>query len=235
MTAWTFQLHALNGTRRLVRSADVPEAATLLKMLVSLFAIVNPIGTAPLYLGMTGSFSNDERKKIAKNAAFTCAIVLFIVALVGQWMLALFGISVASFRVIGGIVFLLMAIDMLNVRPSRTKMTPEEESEATEVGERRQLAIVPLGVPMLAGPGAISTILLYSNENPDVAWRLTVYGVIAVVCFASWLVLAGAAPLGRLLGTTGINILTRLMGLIVGAIGAESLTAGLRALMPGLG
>lgn len=211
------------------------EAAAILKMLVSLFAIVNPIGTAPLYLGMTGNMTEGERAGIARSAAITCAIVLLVTATLGQWTLTLFGISVGSFRVIGGIVFLLMAIDMLNVRPSRTKVTPEEESEAAEVGERRQIAFVPLGVPMLAGPGAISTVLLYANESPQVTSRLVVYPVILGTCLATWIVLALAGPLGRLLGTTGINILTRLMGLIVGAIGAESLAAGLKALMPGLG
>ncbi len=201
-------------------------------MLVSLVAIVNPIGTAPLFVGMTEDYTPAERSKLAQLASITCLAVLLVVATFGQAILSLFGISVASFRVIGGIVFLLMAIDMLNVRPSRTRVTPEEESECVD---RRQIGFVPLGVPMLAGPGAISTVLLYGNEGSGVMWRAVVYAVVVASCVITWVVLASAGPLSRVLGTTGTNILTRLMGLVVGAIGAESLAAGLKALMPGLG
>lgn len=201
-------------------------------MLVSLFAVVNPIGTAPVFLGMTGDYSQAERRRIVLLAALTCTIALFVSALAGEQILSVFGISVASFRVVGGILFLFMAMDMLNVRPSRTKVTPEEKSEAAD---RRQIAFVPLGIPMLAGPGAISTVLLYMNETRDGGGKAAVYAVIGGVGLLVWLALLLAAPLGRLLGTTGTNILTRLMGLIVGAIGVEYLVGGLKVLLPGLG
>ncbi|MBI5705617.1 MAG: NAAT family transporter [Armatimonadetes bacterium] len=204
---------------------------TLLKMLVSLFAVVNPIGTAPLFLGMTGDFPT-ERGRTARLAALTCTIALLVSAAAGEQILSLFGISVASFRVIGGILFLFMAMDMLNVRPSRTKVTPEEETEAAD---RRQIAFVPLGIPMLAGPGAISTVLLYMNEGRDTGQKAMVYIVILSTGLLVWMAMSLAAPLGKLLGTTGTNILTRLMGLIVGAIGVEYLVGGLKQLLPGLG
>lgn len=210
----------------------LPELGAVLKMLISLFAVVNPIGTTPMFLAMT----EDEpalRKRTSRLAAITCTVALAVSALAGEQILSVFGISVSSFRVVGGILFLYMAMDMLNVRPSRTKYTPEERSEAADRG---QIAFVPLGIPMLAGPGAISTVLLYMNETKDTTGqKLLVFGVIAVTGLLVWIALSLASPLGKLLGTTGTNILTRLMGLIVGAIGVEYLVGGLKQLLPGLG
>jgi multiple antibiotic resistance protein len=210
---------------------DVPEASVILKMVVSLFAVVNPLGSAPLYLSMTANFTPAERGRIANTAAITCAITLCIAAVAGEQVLNAFGISVGSFRVIGGLMFLLMAIDMLNVRPSRLRHTPEEQMEAAD---RRQVAFVPLGIPMLAGPGAISTVLLYWNEQEAAAGKSAVIAVVLAIGLACWAILRGAAPIGRLLGTTGINILIRLMGLIVGALGVEYVVAGLKQMIPGL-
>lgn len=207
--------------------------ADILRMFITLFIVVNPVGAAPLFLSLTARSAPAECNRIAARAGVTTALLLLGTLLVGTWVLQLFSISVASFRVIGGILFLLMSLDMLGAKPRSAKITPEEEHEAEG---RADPAIVPLGTPMLAGPGAISTVILYSNSlaQPPIVWSryLALVGLIAVVGVLSWLTLRLAGPIGRVLGTTGVNVLTRLMGVVMGAIAVEYMVKGLRELLP---
>lgn len=200
----------------------------VIKLMVGLFVIVDPIGSATLFLALTDAH-HEYRPRVVRTSVLTMFVVLVTAAFVGRFVLQLFGISVESFKVIGGILFLLTSLDMLNASPSRTKHTPEEDMEAES---RREFAVVPLGVPILAGPGAISWVLIEMARAPDTAAQGIVLGVIVVCSVATAVVLLLASALAQFLGTTGRNILTRLMGLVVGALAVEFIVSGLRAMVP---
>jgi multiple antibiotic resistance protein len=197
----------------------------------ALFVIADPIGAVPIFISLTTSQTQCERKRTAKNVAVTVAIVLVVSIFAGQPLLAFFGISLPSFRVGGGILILLMAIAMMQARPSGTQRTPEETEEAAT---KEEVAVVPLGIPLVAGPGAISTIIIYAHQAPT--WFDTVFLVFAsiLVAVSVWVALRLADPIRKLLGKTGINIVTRLFGLILAAVAVEFMAGGLGQLLPGL-
>jgi multiple antibiotic resistance protein len=202
-----------------------------LKQLLTLFVIVDPIGTIPLFLSLTAAHARSERNRIAGRAAVGVVLILLGSAVMGRAVLLLFNISVASFRVGGGIFILLMAIDMVNAQPNRSRGTPEEKEEAEA---KEDIAIVPLAIPLLAGPGAISTVILYTEGGWAGLRFPSLLLAILLVGLACWLSMKLAIPIGSRLGTTGIHTLTRLMGLILAAVAIEFITGGIRSLLPGL-
>ena len=197
----------------------------------ALFVIADPIATIPIFINLTTGQSREERIRTAHVTAITVGAVLVSSIFLGQPLLQLFGIRIASFRVGGGILILLMAISMLNARLSRTVGTPEEMQEGSE---KEDPAVVPLGVPLVAGPGAISTIIIYAHQASDVydIAFLVLAGLLVAV--SVWIVLRMADPIRNLLGKTGINIISRLAGLVLAAIAVEFIASGLVQLMPGL-
>lgn len=203
-----------------------------LQMFTTLFIMVDPLAAAPLFLSLLARETQESQHRAARRAAWTCTLLLLGTLAIGGGVLTFFGIRVASFRMIGGILFLLMALDMLRAKPHGARITKQEEQEA---GEKEDVAIVPLGIPMLAGPGAISTVILFANHPFDWAHMGLMAVMIVVIGFLSWVILRLAAPMGRLLGQTGINVLSRLMGILIGAIAIEYLAAGLKELLPMLG
>ncbi len=199
------------------------------KTFISLLALVNPLGAIPFFISFTIGNTRHERQKIVRVASLTVALVIAITTLAGQQFIDFFGISVNSFQVAGGIIMLLMAISMINAQPGGTKTTPEEAIE----GELKDnIAVVPLAIPLLAGPGTISTVIIYSSEPGGWLQKLNLIGsgiAIAVLVFAA---LSAADPISRVLGRTGINVATRLMGLMLAALGVELIVDGLTALLP---
>lgn len=202
------------------------------KFSVGLVSIVNPIGTIPVFLNLTHDHTPEARRSVALSAALAVAVILVIALLAGEAVLAFFGITIASFRVAGGILLLLMALSMLQGRISRAKQTPEE---ARDDAARESISVVPLGLPLLAGPGAISTVILYAQLEPSIVHRLMLACGILLAAAAVGLCFRSAPLLAGLLGRTGINVIQRIMGLIMAAIGVEFIAAGARALFPGLG
>ena len=201
------------------------------KLFAGLLAIVNPFGAIPLFISFTAGYTDAERRRTGARAALTVALVLYVALLTGEAILALFGISAASFRVGGGILVLLIAVSMMHARPSGAKQTEEEVEDAAE---RDSVAVVPLGMPLLAGPGAISTVVLYAHRSGEVMHYLVLAVEIPIVAGIVWLSLRAAPAIGDRLGRTGINIITRIMGLIMAAIAVEIMANGLRQLFPGL-
>lgn len=197
----------------------------------ALFGITNPIGAVPIFISLTANHTEQERKRTAKAAASTVAAVLILSIFVAQPLLAFFGVSLPSFRVGGGILILLMAIAMMQARQSRAHRTPEEAEEAAT---KDDVAVVPLGIPLVAGPGAISTIVIYAHQATS--WFDTMFLVFASIFVAAsvWIALSLADPIRKLLGKTGINIVTRLLGLILAAVAVEFIAGGLGQLLPGL-
>ena len=200
-----------------------------LKFFVALLAIVNPMGTIPIFINMTANQDKATRNKNGTMASVSMGAILLVVLFSGETILRFFGISEGSFRVGGGILILLMAISMLNAKMSNVKQTKEEEIDSAD---RESVAVVPLGTPLLAGPGAISTVILYAQRYTSTAHYLYLFGVILLlICFTA-LLFRLAPAISKLIGKTGINIVTRLMGLIMAAMGVEFIANGLKHLFP---
>src|SRR5436853_1286490 len=195
--------------------------------LSSIFFLVDPFAAIPAFLVMTADASPASRRHMAARASWTCFIVLCAFGLMGSWIFRIFGITLPAFEIAGGLILLLIGIDMLQARRSKTQ---EVAMETREGVEKEDVGITPLGIPMLAGPGAISTVMVLLGPSPRIWQAIPVFVAIAVTSFASYLVLAGAERLRRQLGETGIRILMRLMGLLLTAIAVQFFLNGLQHL-----
>ena len=190
----------------------------LLKIGIALFAIVNPVGSVPVFISATSGWTNAERSQTAKTVAITVFIVLTIAAFVGDQVLSFFGVSIPSFQVGGGILLMLISISMMHGKQGGTRQTAEE---AQTLAEREVIAIVPLSIPLLAGPGAISSMILNAQQHPTFWGHLSMLVPAFIIGLIIWLVLKLAEAISLQLGTIGINIVTRLMGLILAAMAVE--------------
>ena len=199
------------------------------KFFVAMLAIVNPLGAVPIFINLTGGQSYTQKARTCFIAGLASTIILLVVLLSGEVILAFFGISIASFRVGGGILILLMAISMLHARMSPVKQTSEE---AADIEDREAVAVVPLATPLLAGPGAISTVILYAQRQSTFSHYVVLAGGIILLGIITWVVFRLAPYISDILGRTGINIVTRLMGLVMAAVGVEFIANGLRQLFP---
>jgi multiple antibiotic resistance protein len=199
--------------------------------LVGLMAVVDPIGAVPLFISLMPHASSADRKRTARNASIAVAIILVGSMFAGEPILRLFGISIPAFRVGGGILILLMALEMLKANPGRTRHTAEEDAEALEADS---IAVVPLAIPLMAGPGAISLVIVTANRANDAVDFAALTVSCLLTALSVWICLRLAGPIRRLMGATGINIGTRVMGMLLTAIGVELITTGTRELFPGL-
>jgi len=198
---------------------------------VALVAIANPIGAIPVFITLTSDEALSQRRRIASQTTLAFSSILLVILFAGEPLLVFFGITVASFKTAGGIIILLMAISMVHGQVSRAKYTKEESLDAAD---RDSVAIVPMGIPLLAGPGSMSTVIVYSHHASSMVHKLLLGAEILTVALLVWLCLNAAPYIARLLGKTGMNIITRIMGLILAAIGVEFITHGLVELLPGL-
>ncbi len=205
--------------------------AEYLKIFTAILVIVNPIGALPLFVTMVSDHSEQERRRIARLTAFSVAIVLVAACVFGEALLHIFGVSIASFRVGGGILVMLIAIAMFHAQLSWSKATPEETKEAEQ---KTDIAVVPLAIPLLSGPGAISTVIIFADQSSAWAHKGFLVAICVMVAVTVWISLRMAIPIGALLGKTGINIVTRLMSLLLAAIAVEIIVGGLGTLLPGL-
>ncbi len=203
----------------------------LIKLTVALLAIVDPFAGIPIFLSTTSGYTRPERRRVAQVVAITVFCVLAVAALVGAQVLRFFGISIPSFLIAGGILLLLMAISMLQARESGIRQTPDEAEEAAE---KDAVAVVPLGIPLLAGPGAISTMIIATHQSETFLGHFLLLIPAAAIGIAVWATLAAATGISERLGKTGMNIITRVMGLIIAAIGVEYIYRGIAELFPKL-
>ena len=209
-----------------------PEYALYAKALVGVLAIVNPLGAIPVFLSLCGDRTPAECHQVARTSAVAVAVVLIAATWAGDALLGFFGIGIPAFRTGGGLLILLMAISMLHARQSHTRQT---QSEADEASDKENIAVVPLAIPLMAGPGGISLVIVDAHQAASWSDRLMLSAGILIVSLVVWLALRLATPIGDRLGTTGLNIATRIMGLLLAAIGIQMLTSGLIKLLPGLG
>jgi multiple antibiotic resistance protein len=190
---------------------------------------MNPIGTMPVFLTMTADLSKRERKATAVKAVVTAAFILILFAFLGRYLFNFFGISVAGLKVVGGILFFFIGYDMLNARISRIKMTEKEAEEYAD-----DIAITPLGIPMIAGPGAITNAIVLMGEATDYTSKALVIFSIILVLVVVLLVFLGATGITKFIGDKGNKIMMKLMGLIVMVIAVEFFFSGLKPYIQGL-
>lgn len=207
------------------------DMSDLFKIGLALFAIVNPIGSVPVFITTTDGSSLAQRAHIAGIVSVTVFTVLSLAALMGDRLLAFFSISIPSFQVGGGILLLLMAVSMMHARQSGVRQTPEELQAAIE---HEAIGVVPIGIPLLAGPGAISSVIIAAQQSQGVFGHLELILPIAVISSAVYGILRLSTRIANRLGTIGINIITRLMGLILAAMAVEFMAHGIAGLFPGL-
>ncbi len=195
--------------------------------LSSIFFLVDPFAAIPSFLAITQSVDARRRRRMARKAALTCfIIVLTCFALGGQYIFQMFGIKLPAFEIAGGLILLLIGLDMLEAKRSPTQ---EAHGDTEEGAAKEDAGIVPLGIPMLAGPGAISSVMVLVGTVPSFwHWQMgAILGSIAVTCLVSYWVLAGAGKVRLVMGETGIRILVRIMGLLLVALAMQFFVNGL--------
>lgn len=201
------------------------------KIFIGLLAVLNPLGAVPLYIAMTTGQTAVQKKRTSDQVALGVGTILVLSLIFGEVLLYIFGISINSFRVGGGILVLLMAISMLQAKTSPIKQTDEEAHESIE---KTSVAIVPLAMPLLAGPGAIGTAILAANKSSGVTHYACLIAGVIVLSGAIWAILRLSPIVESRISATGINIFTRIMGLILSAIAIEFIANGLKGLFPSL-
>jgi multiple antibiotic resistance protein len=199
-----------------------------LRFVVTLTAVLDPFIAVPIFVSLTAGERPRDKRKLAQVVTLTVFLILAGAAFFGERLLVFMGASLPAFQVGGGLVLLLMALAMLNAQAGEIRQT---RAEAAELHSRA--GVVPLAVPLLAGPGAISTTIIAAQEG-GLAHNALLVVCIALVCALLWIMLGLAERIARRLGTTGLNIATRLLGLLLAAIAIQTMAGGLRVLFPGL-
>ena len=203
------------------------------KPLITLLAIVNPLAIVPFFIHYTQGFSREQRRNTIWVSSFSCFIVIAVSALAGLHILDFFGISLASFQVGGGMLLLTSALNMLNAQPAEAKTNTHEMEDGAEKAARgASIAVVPLTIPLLTGPASMSTVVIYAEKAKTFFQLGTLVGYGVVIALATALCFSLAQPIARVLGKTGINVMTRLMGLILAALAVEVMSDGLTKLFP---
>jgi multiple antibiotic resistance protein len=206
------------------------------KPLITLLAIVNPLACVPFFIHYTQGFSRPQRQRTVLIAAITAFAVIAASALLGLQILEFFNISLASFQVGGGMLLLTSALSMLNAQPAEARANADEVHDAeARAAEGASIAVVPLTIPLLTGPATMSTVVIYAEKARDLVQLGTLVGYGVVIALATALCFSLATPIARVLGRTGINVMTRLMGLILAALAVEVMADGLLKLFPALG
>ncbi|HYU10318.1 MAG TPA: MarC family protein [Gemmatimonadales bacterium] len=198
----------------------------LVLIFTSILFIVDPFAVIPTFLAMTVRDSPQQRRVLARRGAWTCAITLIAFALGGSMIFKIFGITIGAFKIAGGVLIGLNALDMVQARRSQQRETAVETAEGIE---KDDIGIMPLGVPMLAGPGAISTVMVLALGAKSPAATAAIYVSILLTAVISFLVLSAASLVERRLGQTGMRILTRLMGLVLSAIAVQFIIDGVKS------
>lgn len=207
----------------------MPDLPEILKALIAIVVLINPLEGVPIYLARSRQLPPAARRNVARKAALTVLILLLAAMVCGKGVLYLFGIQIASFSIAGGLIILLIALNMV-------LSSPKAEGSVDDGGE---FAIVPLGTPLLAGPGPISSVIIFSSQGiggHETLWKsdLILLCLIAAASGITYLCLRLAIPVGRMLGETGINVMTRLAGILVAAIAVQMIVSGTLTALPGL-
>lgn len=201
----------------------------IVKVILALVVLVNPFSALTLFLNLTQGYTNKDKKKVAQIACLTIVVTVAFFAFMGEYLLKFLGISVGSFQIAGGILVFLIAISMMNgggnpVKPDGDKMHIQSPLAA--------VAVVPLAIPMMIGPGGISTVIIYASQMPALSQKLSIVGAGAVIAYFCYVSLMAAGKISRFLGDTGLNIMSRVMGMLLAAVAVEIVISGVRAVLP---
>ena len=197
-----------------------------LRIFVAIFIIVDPVGLLPLFIALTHNYSKKRIERTVQLACLTAAFILIIFAFAGNIILEIFGVTIPAFRIAGGIIVFIVALEMLQAKRTRLKTTPEEEEKGLE---QEEVGIVPIGIPMLAGPGAITTVVVFTSSSQEYTY-ITVVAIILTLLL-TFFILKQAVFIHRILGPTGLNIFTRLMGLILAVISIQFVIDGIKGFL----
>lgn len=194
--------------------------------LTSFFTLINPIGTMPIFMTMTSELDVSNRNRTAKKASMIAFATILIFAFSGQLLFKFFGISVNSFKIVGGVIFFILGMDMLQARLSQVKIKDSEIKSYVN-----DISITPLAIPMICGPGAITNSIVLMEKATTIEMKLILIGCITLVILLTYLILLGSSKIIKMLGETGNNVLIRLMGLIVMVIAVEFFFSGLKPIL----
>jgi multiple antibiotic resistance protein len=203
----------------------------MLNAFVTLFVTIDPLGLAPIFLAITSGASKQERMKIAVRAVVTAAVILIAFALIGQAILSVLGISLGAFRIAGGLLLFVIAFEM--VFEKRKERKSKSAQKALTDDEIHNIAVFPLAIPLIAGPGAISAVLLLVSQSSGWVDQGSVLAVILFVLVLVMLMFLLASPVERLLGESGRNVLTRLLGVLLSALSVQFIADGIQAIIAG--
>ncbi len=192
----------------------------------SFFTLINPLSTMPIFMTMTADLSDYERNNTAKKASIIALITIIAFALSGQLLFNFFGISVNSFRIVGGVIFFIMGMDMLQARLGQVKIKDSEVKSYVN-----DISITPLAIPMICGPGAITNSIVLMEDANNLPKKVILFIAIFSIMFITWLILYSSSKIIKVLGQTGINVMMRLMGLIVMVIAVEFFFSGLKPII----
>ncbi len=197
-----------------------------LAIVATLFAIVDPIGTLPFYVSLTQGFSTVDRDVILHRSCIVLGSVLAVFALVGRFLFMLFGFTLYAFEIAGGVLLFFVAFDMLRGEITKVRLTPEDREEA--IARRDELSVVPLGIPLLAGPGAISTVMIFEGSAPDTLLAVVAtFVAIAVTTVATFFILRYGPRILNSVGRVGLMAMTRVLGLVLAAVGVQFVINGI--------
>jgi multiple antibiotic resistance protein len=193
----------------------------------SIFAIVNPLGNIPVYVAITEGYTPEQKRRVRNKSCLVAGAILVVFALLGNYIFEIYGITIPAFKIAGGLLLFSVAYAMVNGRLSKTKMTDDEHAEAEE---KEEVGVVPLGTPLFAGPGAITTVMIYvsyATAGSSVGFDLAaIFASIAITIFISFLLLKYADPIFQRMGKSGAAAFTRIMGLLLAAIAVEFILSG---------
>ena len=187
----------------------------------SLFALVNPIGFSPMFISLVDNMNHQEKKQIAAKGVFTAGLTLTIFLFIGELIFQFFGITIEAFKIAGGILFMRSSFNLIEVKKSRTRTTPAEEQNTLN---KDDIAYTPIGIPLIAGPGAITSIMVLSTSNPNIAYKICLFLVILLTMLITLLILRMSSKITQKIGTSGLRIIQRMMGIILLTISVQFLS-----------
>ena len=209
------------------------DVAVYAAVFISVFAIVDPVGALPFFVALTEGLPKEDRAIVLRRAVIVLGVVLALFALLGRFLFAAFGFTLGAFEIAGGILLFVVAFDMLQGEMTRTKFNPQDREAAA--ARRDEIAIVPLGIPLLAGPGAISTVMIYEGSAGSDPWLIVAtFVAILVTATATFIILRLGLPILDKLGRPGVMAMTRVLGLILAALGVQFVLNGIAAVGPHL-
>ena len=194
----------------------------------SLFALVNPIGFSPMFISLVDNMNAQEKKQIAAKGVFTAGLTLTIFLFIGELIFQFFGITIEAFKIAGGILFMRSSFNLIEVKKSRTRTTPAEEQNTLN---KDDIAYTPIGIPLIAGPGAITSIMVLSTSNPNIAYKICLFLVILLTMLITLLILRMSSKITQKIGTSGLRIIQRMMGIILLTISVQFIIDGIKSII----